>query len=41
VSEDFDAATDGLGDGGRAFLKTTCVGTAFGPNQTVTAPPDE
>jgi hypothetical protein len=40
VSEDFDAATDGLG-GRRAFLKTTCVGTAFGPNQTVMAPPDE
>jgi hypothetical protein len=29
VSEDFEAATEGLGDGRRAFLKKMAVGTAF------------
>jgi hypothetical protein len=29
VSEDFEAATEGLGDGRRSFLKKMAVGTAF------------
>jgi hypothetical protein len=29
VSEDFEAATEGLGDGRRAFLKKMAIGTAF------------
>jgi hypothetical protein len=29
VSEDFDAATEGLGDGRRSFLKKMAIGTAF------------
>jgi hypothetical protein len=29
VSDDFEAATEGLGDGRRAFLKKMAVGTAF------------
>ncbi len=41
MSEDFEAATAGLGDGWRAFLKQAAADRAFGPNQTVSAPPDE
>jgi hypothetical protein len=29
VSEDFEAATEGLGDGRREFLKKMAIGTAF------------
>jgi hypothetical protein len=29
VSEDFEAATEGLSDGRRAFLKKMAIGTAF------------
>jgi hypothetical protein len=29
VSEDFEAATEGLGDGRRSFLKKMAIGTAF------------
>ena len=29
MSEDFEAATEGLGDGRRAFLKKMAIGTAF------------
>ena len=29
MSEDFEAATEGLGDGRRSFLKKMAVGTAF------------
>jgi hypothetical protein len=29
VSDDFEAATEGLGDGRRAFLKKMAIGTAF------------
>jgi hypothetical protein len=29
VSDDFDAATEGLGDGRRSFLKKMAIGTAF------------
>lgn len=29
MSDDFEAATEGLGDGRRAFLKKMAVGTAF------------
>jgi len=29
VSEDFEAATEGLGDGRRQFLKKMAIGTAF------------
>ena len=29
MSEDFEAATEGLGDGRRSFLKKMAIGTAF------------
>lgn len=29
MSDDFEAATEGLGDGRRAFLKKMAIGTAF------------
>ncbi len=29
MSDDFEAATEGMGDGRRAFLKKVAIGTAF------------